>query len=161
MSEKNDFLGDILLSSDLVIRNLQAQSDLEAIDKLARLLLEKNLVKESYIPAVIKREKEFCTGLAFEAMGVALPHTDAIHVNKQAIAIGILKEPIKFKAMGMPDETVEVSLILMLAIEKPDAQLELLGKLMDILQKAECVNGIKNAVNEKEAVEIFGSFLNG
>ncbi len=47
--------------------------DLQAVDILANKLLEEGIVKPSYIPAVKKREIEFCTGLQFEDMGIANP----------------------------------------------------------------------------------------
>lgn len=156
--EKNG-LGDILIAPELVILDLDAATDQEAIDQLAHRLLEQGVVKESYIPAVKQREVDFCTGLDFEAMGVALPHTDSIHVNQQAIGIGVLKHPVTFHAMGMPDETVEVSIMFMLAIQKPDAQVTFLGKMVEVFQEPGCLESVRSAATPQEAAETFRHFF--
>ena len=48
----------------------------------------------------------------------------SIHVNRQAIAIGVLKKPVSFCHMGMPEVPVETEMMFMMAIEKPDSQVE-------------------------------------
>ena len=55
-----------------------------------------------------EREKVFSTGLNFEEMGIAIPHTDSIHVNRQAIAVGILKEPVKILSYGYAGRICEM-----------------------------------------------------
>ena len=152
-------LGDILISPELVILGLEASTDQEAIEKLANRLLEKGVVKESYVPAVKQREVDFCTGLGFEEMGVAIPHTDSIHVNQQAIGIGILKNPVTFCAMGMPDEKVEVKIMFMLAIQKPDSQITFLGKMIDVFQQPGCLETVHSSTTPEEAAERFLQFL--
>lgn len=158
--QKNNGLGDILISPALVILDLEAETDQEAIEKLANRLLEQGVVKESYVPAVKQRERDFCTGLGYKEMGVAIPHTDSIHVNRQAIGIGILKKPVAFCAMGMPDETVEVEIMFMLAIEKPDAQITFLSKMIDVFQQHGCLKSVRSSATPEEAVQRFLRFLN-
>ena len=80
-------LGDVYISPELILMDIEAKTDQEAIEILAKHLYEKGIVKESYIDAVKEREKVFSTGLNFEEMGIAIPHTDSIHVNRQAIAV--------------------------------------------------------------------------
>ena len=41
---------------------------------------------------MITREERFPTGLDTGNFGIAIPHTDGIHVNKPAIAIAILSK---------------------------------------------------------------------
>ena len=158
-NQERDMLGDILISPEIVLLDLEAETDMEAIDKLANHLYAKGIVKESYIPAVKQREVDFCTGLAFEAMGVALPHTDSIHVNQQAIAIGVLKNPVTFHHMGMPDVDVDVSVMFMLAIQKPEAQITFLGKMMEVFQLDGCLEQVKNAATPEEAASVFKGFF--
>ena len=62
-------LDDIVVSPELVIMGLEAETDQEAIGIMARMLYDQGYVKESYIQAVKEREKEFFTGLGFEEMG--------------------------------------------------------------------------------------------
>lgn len=152
-------LDDITVSPELVIMDLEAETDQEAIGQMAEMLYNREYVKESYIQAVKDREKEFFTGLGFEEMGVALPHTDAIHVNRQAIAIGVLKKPVSFRTMGELDGTVDVQLMFMLAINKPDKQLDFLSSMIDSCQKEGNLSGIFNSSTAEEAAERFQDFF--
>lgn len=154
-NRKRDTLNDVLISPDLIALGLEAASDQEAITALSRLLYQRGLVKDSYAEAVCMREERYPTGLQFEKMGVALPHTDAIHVNRQAIAIGILDRPVAFCAMGMPEKTVEVSLIFMLAVSKPEKEAVFLSNLIDIFQNPDNLEAIRCAVTEEEAAQKF------
>lgn len=159
MAEQAKVMDDITISPELVLMDLQAETDQEVIGIMARHLYELGYVKESYIKAVQDREKEFYTGLDFEEMGVALPHADSVHVEHQAIAIGILKNPVTFHAMGDPVETLPVKLVFMLAIKKPDKQLDFLSRLMESCQKEGCLSGVYNAGSKDEAVDLFKKFF--
>jgi len=166
----------------LVIMGLEAETDQEAIGIMARMLYDQGYVKESYIQAVKEREKEFFTGLGFEEMGVAMPHTDAVHVNRQAIGIGILKKPVRFRTMGELDGALDVQLMFMLAINKPDKQLDFLSHMIascqdpdscinkhrcadflshmiDSCQKEGNLSGIYHAADPTEAAERFKKFF--
>ena len=149
-------LGDVYISPELILMNIEAKTDQEAIEILAKHLYEKGIVKESYIDAVKEREKVFSTGLNFEEMGIAIPHTDSIHVNRQAIAVGILKEPVKFCHMGMPEEPVKCEMMFMMAIEKPESQVDFLGRMMDIFQSEGYLRGLKACATPEELAEKFG-----
>lgn len=129
-------------NKDLVLIDIDASTDLEAIEKVAKHLYEKGLVKESYINAIKEREKVFPTGLPTEGYGVAVPHTDVEHVNEQAICIASLKNPVSFKVMGSIDETVEVKVLFMLALKEPHSQLEMLQAVIGIVQKPEVLEKI-------------------
>ncbi|SEO41499.1 PTS system, galactitol-specific IIA component [Amphibacillus marinus] len=118
----------------LIFKNLQAQSTEDALKQVATALFQQGLVKESYINAVIEREKQYATGLPTEGIAVAIPHTDCIHVNQKAIAIAVLDKPIEFGIMGELDSTTPVSIIFMLAMDQEHAQLSLLQNLMAIFQ---------------------------
>lgn len=152
-------LDDIVVSPELVIMGLEAETDQEAIGIMARMLYDQGYVKESYIQAVKEREKEFFTGLGFEEMGVAMPHTDAVHVNRQAIGIGILKKPVRFCTMGELDGALDVQLMFMLAINKPDKQLDFLSHMIDSCQKEGNLSGIYHAADPTEAAERFKKFF--
>lgn len=152
-------LDGMRVSPELVILELEAESDGEAIEKLAALMLEKGVVKESFLPAILQREQEYCTGLQFEEMGIAVPHTMPEHVNEAAVAIGVMKRPVAFRAMGMPEEQVPVELVFMLAIRKAHDQLEFLQALMTAFQRPGVLPGLKAAANPEELIQRFQSGL--
>lgn len=152
-------LNDMYVGKNLVICNLKATSDQDALDQMSNMLLKEKIVKESYIPAVKAREIEYSTGLQCEDMGVAIPHTDAEHVNVQAIGIGILEEPVKFKQMGAPEIDVEVKIIFMLAIKEPHKQMEFLQALMTAFQSKGKLLEMLDCVSEEDVVKTFQSFF--
>ena len=55
--------------------------------------------------------------------------------------------------MGEEKETTDVKLIFMLAMDKEDAQLSLLQKLMGIFQNDEILETIANATDKETIVE--------
>ncbi|MDI3481274.1 MAG: galactitol system component [Tepidanaerobacteraceae bacterium] len=125
------------LNPELIQIDAEAEGKEEIIKKLASLLISKGYAKESYLEAILEREKVFPTGLPTEGVGVAIPHADIKHVIKPAIAVAILKNPVQFNVMGNPEEKVNVKIIFMLAITDPNVQLELLQDLMEVFQNKE------------------------
>lgn len=93
------------------------------LSQLSRKLYENGIVKDSFEESVIKREREFSTGLPLEGYKAALPHTDEEHVNSSALCIASMEEPVEFRVMGSPKETVPVSVVIMLAIKESSKQL--------------------------------------
>lgn len=127
---------------NLIFRNIETNNRDEILQYIAGKMHALDYVKESYIQAVIEREKVFPTGLPTEAFGVAIPHSDVIHVNKAVIAVCILKNPIMFQVMGAAEEEVQVKFIFMLAIDDPTKHIEMLNKLSVIFQNKEIMNEI-------------------
>ena len=141
---------------------LEAKTKEDAIEKMANLLLKNGFVKESYVPAVIAREKEFATGLPTSEIGIAIPHTDSHHVLKQTVAVGILPESVKFCEMGDPFDTeVDVRLIFMLAIPDKDKVMTMLKQVMAIIQNPEFLKAISQTTDRSEALALLDKQLNG
>ena len=122
---------------------------------LASLLEAGGYVKDSFKEAVIEREKVFPTGLPTQLIGIAIPHTDAEHVNRGAMAVGILSDPVVFNEMGNLDSTVDVSVISMLAIANPDLLISVLRQLAASFQDKEFLVGLKSA---RTADEVLGQY---
>lgn len=160
MSEETaKLLEGMRIDAKLVVMDIDAETDQKALDILGGCLFDEGIVKKSYLPAVKLREEQYCTGLQFEEMGVAIPHTDAEHVNEGAIGIGVLKHPITFKSMGMPDVPVEVELMFMMAIKEAHTQIEFLQALMTIFQEEGRLKALKACKSAEEVVETFKSFF--
>lgn len=125
----------------------------DVVKTMGNTLIEKGLVKKEYPDHVIAREKKFPTGLPTKPFGVAIPHTDAKWTNHNAIAIGILKEPIEQVVMGTDDTPVKVLIVFMLALGQSNKQLNILSKLMTVFQNQETLKKLKNA-SDKEIKDI-------
>ena len=144
-----------LLDRNLVMLNIEANTQTEALEKLAGRLFEVGYVKETYAKAILEREKVFPTGLPTEGYGVAIPHTDVEHVIKPAIALGILQKPVKFNLMGDvdPNNQVDVQIMFMLAIKEPHMQLKLLQDIMEIIQDSKLLNKMVKAKDVETLIQ--------
>ena len=60
---------------ELIAIDVDAKDYEEAIRKVGSLLYKNNFVKNTYIDAVIAREKDFPTGLNLDGISIAMPHT--------------------------------------------------------------------------------------
>ena len=141
-----------VLKEDCIIERLDAASKEEALNTMSNILLKRGYVKESFPEAIIEREKHYPSGLPMEGHKIAIPHTDADHVNKSIILFARLAKPLEFASMGDPDEKIQVSLISMFALaEKKD-----IGKMLEVLITAYSNNDILEAIlNASSAKEIF------
>ena len=95
------------------------------------------------------------TGLPLDEMNAAIPHADIEHVIKPALAIAILDKPVPFRVMVNPDETVDVTLIFLLALNKPHNQIEMLQKVAMVLQDSDLLRDLKRTNSVTEIMEIF------
>ena len=146
--------------TELISRGLKASNANQAIKKLGNLLVQGEYVKDTFIENVIKREKEFATGLPLRGkINVAIPHTDFEHVNKPAIAVGILDTPVEFNVMGSPDKLIQVSVVFLLAIKESDRQLKMLKMLAEFFERPELLLKITAALTDEEIVELLSEQL--
>ncbi|MDQ0203583.1 PTS system galactitol-specific IIA component [Pectinatus haikarae] len=139
---------------DLIKINLDSVTDKEVIKELGSLMKKKNYVKQSYIDAVLHREESLPTGLNIGDTCVAIPHTDPIHVNMPAIAVGCLKNPVKFRSMIDPERKLDVRVVFLLAVKDPKKQVELLTKLMDLFKNVEILKEIETADKTESIAQI-------
>lgn len=139
---------------------IKAEDDISCIDQLGNLLYRTGYVKDSYTQAAIDREKVFPTGLDMGGMGVAIPHTDAIHVIKPAVAIGTLEKPVRFHQMASDDgQTVEVQAVFQLAINNPSEQLQMLQSLMELLSNDVLLKNLQNATDPESVIRLIRAEL--
>lgn len=124
-----------LIRPEWIMPCMKARDTSEAITQLAELLRRDGVVKASFVKAVLEREKAFPTGLPTEGIKVALPHTDAEHVNQSAIAVGTLEKAVPFRVMGSPEEVVDVRVIFLLALADAEMQAPALAQLVEIVQR--------------------------
>ena len=143
-----------VLKKELVLVGMEAASAEEAMRALAKAMLAEGLVRESFVEAVLEREKTYPTGIPAKVFDIALPHTMAEHVIEPCMAVGVLKEPVEFRQMGTPDIILHPRLIFMLAISDPKEQIGQLKKIMKLLQNDALLLGIRDADNAERVVEL-------
>ena len=142
-----------------MVTKLDATDKFDALQQMSGVLVEKGWVKESYVEAIQEREKVFPTGLPMETIGIAIPHTDCIHVNTKCIMVGILEKPVEFVVMATDDDVCEVEVMFMLGIMKPHDQLEMLSMLIDTCQNAETISTIKAGTDMEKITEIMDALM--
>ncbi|MBU5365422.1 PTS sugar transporter subunit IIA [Enterococcus devriesei] len=143
-----------MIKRELLFSKLKPQDYQEMITFLGTRMEELGYVKETYVSAVLEREKGFPTGLKMGDYGIAIPHTDRIHVHQSVLAIATLKEPIAVHSMIDPTEVVPVSLVILMAVEDPDGQVKMLSKLMGLFQDVETLKRLEKAKSATEMYEI-------
>lgn len=150
---------EFTIDEKLILVNETISDKEEIITKLGSLLFQYGFVNDTYTKAVLDREIAYPTGLKARVTGVAVPHTDTIHVNKPAVAIATLKEPVIFHGMGSPDTEVEVSIVLMLAIHDPQEVVNVLRKVIFVIEDDEALRKILAADEKIEIKNILKAHI--
>ncbi|HEY8417684.1 MAG TPA: PTS sugar transporter subunit IIA [Limnochordales bacterium] len=127
---------------------LQADSAEAALRHLAERMTALGLVKEGYADAVIAREQVAPTGLPTRGVGVAVPHAGPEWVLHPAIGFARLSQPVWFREMGSADQRVPVELVFMLAIKDPDSQVDVLSRLVELVQNPDLLGQLQRAGDE-------------
>ena len=128
----------------------------QIIHQLAQPLVTAELVVPDFADHVLEREATYPTGLPTEPPCVAIPHTDHKHVRHNAIAVGILPEPVVFADMGGDSDPVPVRVIFLLALGESNKQLNALGWIMEMIQDTPFMR----ALLTMETTEIHTAILN-
>lgn len=144
---------------ELLLVPLNASNQYESLQIMGKHLVHLGYVKESFVPAVIEREKRFPTGLPIVGCPVAIPHTDAEHCIKPGIALAILKSPVSFIEMGSNGRTLPVKLIFMLSLPNPDIQVKALQELINLFQTKGFLKNLQKAEDPNCAIQIFNKIL--
>jgi PTS system galactitol-specific IIA component len=144
----------ITFNESLILRINEQKTNIEILSALADRLYELKLVKDTYKKAILDREAEYPTGLFTDNINVAIPHADIVHVNHAAICVGILGKPVKFHAMDKPAEEIDVRLVIMLALTEAHGHIDILQKIVKLIQNQELVGKIVNSKNSKLVYDI-------
>ena len=145
---------ELYLNEELVFRHVQAKTDSEVLAFLASEMYKKNYVKEEYIQAIQEREKEYPTGLPSTPPGIAIPHANYEMVNKTTLAIATLKDPVLFHNMENNNEQLPIQIVIMMAIGEPHGQVEMLQKIVGIIQDEPLRQEMIRAGNDTELLEL-------
>ena len=137
-----------------ILVKARAASAGEIIRRLGDLLYQNGYVKDSFTQAVLDREAIYPTGLQTQLLGFAIPHTDTVHVNRPAVAVATLEGTVDFQAMDNPEVPVPVSIVMMLAISDPKSVVNVLRKVISILENEPALRGLAAASSPGEVREI-------
>lgn len=135
----------------------------DVLTEMADFLASMGMVKPTYAKAVIDRENIYPTGICTEPYPVAIPHCERDGVLKTAILVGQTRNNgITFQRIDDTDLNVDAKVIFMLAVDTNQGQLEVISKLMDVIQDEKVVEEIVHAKTCEKIKEIVtNAFMNG
>ena len=141
------------LEESAIVLGLEASSSEEVIRILGGKLRDLGHVKDNFVEAALERERNLPTGLPLGGeFNAAIPHVDIEYVNQSALGLATLKEEVVFYNMVESDEEVPCRLVIMLALDQPKSQIEMLQSIAAILQDPEIIS---NLVSAKTTEEVF------
>jgi galactitol PTS system EIIA component len=143
------------LPREAIVLQLEAASSEQVIRVLGDKLRQLNLVKEGFVEATLRREADMPTGLPLGGdINAAIPHVDIEYVNSSALALATLASPVVFQNMVEPDEDVPVRLVIMLALDQPKSQIEMLQQVSAVLQQPDLVLRLMAATSATDALAL-------
>ena len=139
------------LADDAILIGLKASSSEDVIRALGEKLRILGFVKDNFIEAALEREKNMPTGLPLGGeYNAAIPHVDIEFVNKPALGLATLKQDVVFYNMVETDVEVPCRLVIMLALDQPKSQIEMLQSVAAVLQDQELVSNLVSAGTKEE-----------
>ncbi|HIR90811.1 MAG TPA: PTS sugar transporter subunit IIA [Candidatus Limicola stercorigallinarum] len=143
-----------LFTPELVFFDFEAKDRFEFFNKMSKILVEKGYVKDTWLDAILTREKNYPTGLQFEHIAVALPHVDPENLIKPYIAVIKPKEPIVFEGMAGIGGDVPAELIVNLGLlAHAEGQVAVLQALMGVFMDEASVADITAQTTPEGMVE--------
>jgi galactitol PTS system EIIA component len=150
MPENEVMLEGLAIEECNILVKASAASSTDIIQQLGALLYNNGFVKETYVQAVLDREQIYPTGLQTSELGFAIPHTNTEHVSKPAVAIATLEQPVIFRAMDDPAVEIQVNIVMMLAISDPESVVNVLRKVISILEDQPALLKLTHATSRDE-----------
>lgn len=148
-----------LTKRDLINIKNDAKSYEDFFTQAFNILLEKGYVKETFYNGILEREKKYPTGLEMPKIVIAIPHTDAEHVNEPFIFINkMASNNLEFIQMGTDDYIVNPEFIIILGINDKKNQVGLLAAMMELFDDENFIREIKNTNSVDELYEIFKKY---
>ncbi|MDH6364998.1 PTS system galactitol-specific IIA component [Enterococcus sp. PF1-24] len=144
----------VLLDENLILTNLEVKNSSEVLKKMAEQLVKNGYVKPEYVQAIQEREQEYPTGLPSSTPAIAIPHANFELVNQTTLAIATLKQPVDFRNMENTAELIPVQIVIMMAIGEPHGQIEMLQKIVTIIQDEAFRNEMLRTTDKKTLLQL-------
>jgi len=145
-----------LLEPSAIKLQIRAKDRIDVITQLGNLLYQAGYVRESFVKAALEREWELPTGLPLDGKyNAAIPHTDVAHVLKPGLAMATLSEPVIFQNMIQPEQEVPVRLVILMALDQPKSQVEMLQEIASVLQNPQTIERLMAAQTIEEIQQAF------
>lgn len=135
-----------LLEPAAVVLNYEARDAADVISILGEKLCQAGYVLDTFVAGVLERECSMPTGLLLGGeINAAIPHTEIQHVKRAALSLATLAKEVTFHNMVSPEEEVPVRLVVLMALDQPKAQVEMLMKVSELLQNENLIQKMMRA----------------
>ena len=141
-----------LLSPDLMIMDLKATTQEEAIKEMADLEVKQGVVnnEDEFIKSIWAREKESTTGIGD---GIAMPHARNKYINRAAVLFA--KSPKGIDYNSLDGQPVHLFFMITAPAGADNTHLQALAKLSSLLINPDVVKALKAATKPEEVIDIF------
>ena len=141
-----------LLSPDLMIMDLKATTQEEAIKEMADLEVKQDVVnnEDEFIKSIWAREKESTTGIGD---GIAMLHARNKYINRAAVLFA--KSPKGIDYNSLDGQPVHLFFMITAPAGADNTHLQALAKLSSLLINPDVVNALKAATKPEEVIDIF------
>ncbi len=146
-----------LVRPDLILDQLVATDREDALRQMAEFLVRGGYCHETFVEAILRRERSHPSALPMPGHKIAIPHTDAEHVKKSTILFARLSEPVEFRSMGSPDDVLGVQMISMFALKEKKRIGDMLETLINVYQHNEVLEAILRASDTRAIFETLKS----
>lgn len=137
--------------------NLSTQTDLFRF--MADVLQQKKYIEKPFLKAVIQREAQFPTGMQLQGCGVAIPHTDPQFIKRSFIFFVRPQQQLLFHKMEDPQQTLNVSFVLLLGLDNSGNHLKILQRLMSMFQKQALIQQLLSSANNATICDLLQNNL--
>jgi len=130
----------------------------ELLQLLAARARDAGYVSAGFAEALLARERDHPTGLPLPTPA-AIPHADAVHVERPALAVALLDPPVTFGEMGSRGRTVDCHLAVMLLVDSPQDQVPVLGRVLAALRRPDWPELLSRATDAGELARRFADLV--
>jgi PTS system galactitol-specific IIA component len=143
---------------ELSVLDLPASTWLDVLHELGARAVAAGHAAPAFTDALVERERHAPTGLP-TAVPVAIPHVDPPSVLRSGIGLARLARPVPWGEMGAPGRQVDVVAVLVLLVGESHAHVDLLSRLMQVLQGDDWYTELRAAADVESACRGFARRL--
>jgi len=149
----------MVANKGLVRLHQSCESSTELITDMANLAKSQDLVDDSFLVAILEREKNYPTGLELP-ISIAIPHIDT-GVKKSFVSVATLHEPVVFYNMDGSGSEVQARIVFVFGITDAKNQLAILKKFAISFAQEEKIKPLLETRNPDVLLEGLNMLLDG
>jgi transcriptional antiterminator/mannitol/fructose-specific phosphotransferase system IIA component len=155
-TDRKESLGKMtarVLDENLLLLKVDAGSSADVIELLGSTLIKYGFARDNLVDSVLAREKEFPTGIKAK-IPFAIPHTAPEFTVKKGLAVATLKHPVKFREMGNPERSLDVSIVLMPALTGKESDEKEFYRMLQLLEDPRVASSLLQSHSAQEVKKL-------